>query len=669
VRKYLLFIVFSLIYSISFNQNIDKIRVVCDDNYPPFCFRDENGNVKGVLPDLWSLWEKKTKIKVDFFATDWDKAISLFESGNFDILETAFYTENRAKKWAYSKPYANIEVPVFHNKSLSGIVDIKSLKGFEIGVKKGDACVEIFKRNGIESLVEFLNYESIINAADSGLIKVFCVDYPPAFYYLNKANIENNFRLAFNLYSGQFHRVSLKSNQNLIKIVESGFEKISDKEKQNIYDFWLGKPLLKPINKKQLIWTIIVVFIIIISLLIFNIILQRKVKEKTNSLNNLLFEISEKEKWFRNIYNSVIDTIFIHDYYTGEIIDINNSGEKLLGYDKNEIKNLNIGELSSNVPPYTNEEALKRIRNSKNESYQRFEWLSKRKDGKLVWVDIILKYCIYNKRELVLVVARDITERKMVEAELLDLNQNLEKKVEERTKELTFANKELESFAYTVSHDLRAPLRAIDGYIGILMEDFYPQLNEDARRVCNIISKNARMMGQLIDDLLSFSRINRYEMKLSFVNFNEIISEILQDYADSNKLNNAVIEVSELPLTNCDRTLIKQVWYNLIDNAIKFSSKKEKQIIKVKSIQNDAFTVFSIEDNGTGIDLKYANKLFGVFNRLHTQNEYEGTGVGLAIVQRIIHRHRGEIWVESELGEGSTFFFSIPKIYNNSFAL
>ena len=380
-------------------------------------------------------------------------------------------------------------------------------------------------------------------------------------------------------------------------------------------------------------------------------------------------EISEKEKWFRNIYNSVIDTIFIHNYNTGEIIDINSSGEILLGYNKSEIKKLNVGELSSNVPPYTHEEALKRIRNSKSESYQRFEWLSKRKDGKLVWVDIILKYSTYNKRELVLVVARDITERKMVEAELLDLNQNLEKKVEERTKELTSANKELESFAYTVSHDLRAPLRAIDGYIGILMEDFYQQLSDDAKRVCNIISKNARMMGQLIDDLLSFSRINRYEMKLTFVNFNEIISEILQDYADSNKLNNAVIEVAELPLTNCDRNLIKQVWYNLIDNAIKFSSKKEKQIIKIKSIQNDAFTVFSIEDNGTGIDLKYANKLFGVFNRLHTQNEYEGTGVGLAIVQRIIHRHGGEIWVESELGEGSTFFFSIPKIYNNSVAL
>lgn len=661
MRKLYLFILSIALSIVTFSQNIEKLKVISDDNYPPYCFKDENGNIKGILPDLWSLWSRKNNIKVEFYATDWKNAISMFEDGKFDILETAFYTKTRAQKWEYSKPYTSIEVPVFHSKSLSGITDISSLKGFEIGVKQGDACIEIFKNNGIESLIEFLSYESIINAADSGLIKVFCVDYPPAFYYLNKKNIESNFRLAFTLYSGQFHRVSLKPNKNILELVENGFLKITDDEKQKIFEHWLGKQLTSPINLKQLWIFISIVLIITFGLLLFNIILQKKVKDKTKSLNKLVSEISEKEKWFRNIFNLINDTIFIHEYHTGKIVDVNFSGELLLGYSVDEIKKVSVGELSSNIPPYTNENAIEKIKMSKTKGPQRFEWLAKKSNGSLVWVDISLRYDLYEKNEYVIVVARDITERKMAEAELLDLNQNLEKIVDERTKELLKANKELESFAYTVSHDLRAPLRAIDGYIGILVEDHLPQLNNEAKRVCNIISKNAKMMGQLIDDLLAFSRINRYEMQMITVNFNILINDILNEYYDSNILEKVEIEISDLPLINCDKKLMKQVWFNLIDNAIKFSSKKEKPTIKIRSFDNESYRVFAIEDNGTGIDLKYANKLFGVFNRLHTQNEYEGTGVGLAIVQRIINRHGGEIWVDSELGESTTFFFSLPK--------
>jgi len=661
VNKVLIYFLLFFVFITSYSQDVKIVRVVSDDNNPPFSFKDENGNIKGVLPDLWSLWSKKTNIKVEFYATDWNKAIALFEDGGFEILETTFYTENRAKKWAYSKPYTNIEVPVFHSKSLSGITDIASLKGFEIGVKQGDACIEIFKKRGIESLVEFPSYESIINAADSGLIKVFCVDYPPAVYYLNKKNIENKFKLAFTLYSGQFHRVSLKSNQNILKIVEKGFSSISEKEKLEIFERWMGKSITNPINKKQLWWAFSIIIIITIILLFFNIILRKRVNEKTKSLNNLLNEITEKEKWFRNIFNSVNDTIFIHEYNTGNIIDVNDSSLLLFGYSIDEIKKMTTGELSFNLPPFTNEEALNRIKKSKTEGTQRFEWLSRKSDGSLIWVDISLRYYLFNQNEYVIVVARDITERKLAETELMDFNQNLEKMVDERTKELLTANKELESFAYTVSHDLRAPLRAIDGYIGILIEDHLPKLNSDAVRVCNIISKNAKMMGQLIDDLLAFSRINRYEMQHTTVNFNDIIHEIISDFNELNKLTKVELNIAELPLINCDRKLIKQVWFNLIDNAIKFSSKNSKSYIKIASYDNVSYTVYSIEDNGTGIDLKYANKLFGVFNRLHSQKEYEGTGVGLAIVQRIIHRHGGEIWVDSELGSGTTFFFSIPK--------
>lgn len=243
------------------------------------------------------------------------------------------------------------------------------------------------------------------------------------------------------------------------------------------------------------------------------------------------------------------------------------------------------------------------------------------------------------------------------------LLRDLEHRVRCRTFELESAVKELESFSYSVSHDLRAPLRAIDGYVRILMENFSTTLGDEGKRICNVISDSARNMGKLIDNLLAFSRLGKASMELSNIDMKQMVEELFKEISTATE--HVAFEVGSMPSATGDPALVRQVWTNLISNAVKFSSKNESVKIKVKAEIRDEEVIYSISDNGVGFDMKYTDKLFGVFQRLHSQKEFEGTGVGLAIVQRIISRHGGKIWAEAELGKGATFFFTLRTGYSN----
>lgn len=247
-------------------------------------------------------------------------------------------------------------------------------------------------------------------------------------------------------------------------------------------------------------------------------------------------------------------------------------------------------------------------------------------------------------------------ERRVFEEELLSLNHNLEERIQARTSELTEINTELKAFTYTVSHDLRAPLRAIDGFSSILKEDCYDSLSEDARGLLDRIGANAQQMGALIDGLLEFSRQLRTELTRVEVNLYVMVNGIL-DQLDARA--RADVDMANLPSILADPVLIQQVWQNLIDNALKFSSKNPKPEILIDCRSIDGGWEFSVKDNGQGFDMRYSEKLFKVFERLHHKRDFEGTGVGLAIVKRIIERHGGTIWAESSPGEGAKFTFTI----------
>jgi light-regulated signal transduction histidine kinase (bacteriophytochrome) len=234
----------------------------------------------------------------------------------------------------------------------------------------------------------------------------------------------------------------------------------------------------------------------------------------------------------------------------------------------------------------------------------------------------------------------------------------LETRVLERTAELEAVNKELEGFSYSVSHDLRAPLRAVDGYARMLEEDYAARLDDEGRRLLAVVRNSAGRMGQLIDDLLAFSRLGRQAIARHAVDTAALVREVIAEVRGDSR---ASIEVGELPPVQGDRALLKQVWLNLIGNAFKYSGKRDAPQLTIGGQADNEKVVYWVRDNGAGFDMRYAAKLFGVFQRLHSQEEFSGTGVGLAIVQRVVTRHGGRVWAEGKPGEGACFSFSLPR--------
>jgi two-component system sensor kinase len=222
------------------------------------------------------------------------------------------------------------------------------------------------------------------------------------------------------------------------------------------------------------------------------------------------------------------------------------------------------------------------------------------------------------------------------------------------------ANKELEAFSYSVSHDLRAPLRAIDGFTRILDEDYTARLDDEGRRLLGIICGEARRMGQLIDDLLAFSRMSRQQVEPAQIDMTALAQAMFDEHAAQAPGRQLRFKMQPLPPALGDRALLRQVLANLISNAIKYTRSRAVAEIEIGGRTEDGQSLYYVKDNGVGFDMRYAGKLFGVFQRLHTEAEFEGNGVGLALVQRVIHRHGGRVWAEGKLNEGSTFYFTLP---------
>jgi len=255
----------------------------------------------------------------------------------------------------------------------------------------------------------------------------------------------------------------------------------------------------------------------------------------------------------------------------------------------------------------------------------------------------------------------DITARRQIEEDISKLNVSLEERVNERTSQLEDANRELQAFAYSVSHDLRTPLRAIEGFSRFIDENYRAKLDAEGQRIMGFIISNTQKMDKLITDILSLSRITGSEHKLSKVDMTRMVKSMFNEVASPETQKKLTFVVEELPPANADAVYLKQVWINLISNAVKFSSGSKKPEIVIGGYTERTNNIYYIKDNGVGFNQEYAHKLFGVFQRLHQADEFEGSGVGLAIVQRIIHRHGGKVWAEGKEGKGAIFYFSIPS--------
>ncbi len=371
-------------------------------------------------------------------------------------------------------------------------------------------------------------------------------------------------------------------------------------------------------------------------------------------------EVKQVEK-IRNYLATVVkqsnDAIYIHDH-EGKIISWNEGAEKIYGYSEKEALKMKIWNI---IPEYMENEMGNIVDNIlKGEKIQALETRRITKHGKLIDVlfsaSVIMDYD--NDSKSIAITEKDITEQKLADEQIRQLNADLQTNL----LQLEATNKELESFSYSVSHDLRAPLRAMSGYSKILEDKYMPDQGDEAKRLLDNIRGNAQKMGVLIDDLLAFSRLGRKDVQKSDIDMQRMVETVVMEINKSTE-HHTTIKINPLPHADADYTLIHQVWVNLISNAIKYSGKKEKPEIEIGIIKpGGQATTYFVKDNGAGFDMKYADKLFGVFQRLHNPKEFEGTGVGLAIVHRIITKHSGTIRAEAKLNEGATFYFTLPEV-------
>lgn len=391
---------------------------------------------------------------------------------------------------------------------------------------------------------------------------------------------------------------------------------------------------------------------------------DREIRQLNEDLQKNILQLKEKEEQVQTIFKYAPDAVIVIDE-EGKITSWNPRAEAIFGWHADEVMG---NYLHETIIP-------KRFRQAHQKGIKKFlktgegpvlnkaiELPALKKDNSEFDAGISISPTVLKGKNYFIGFISDITYRKKAEKKIEQANKELEKAVQK----LNQVNKELESFSYSVSHDLRAPLRALNGYSRMIEEDYAPVLDDEAKRLLGNIQYNAQRMGTLIDDLLAFSRLGRKEVQKSTIDTAKLVKNVLKEI-NIPTVYNAVIKINSLPPVDADYTLLRQVWINLLSNAVKYSSKKEKPEVQIGSTETELEIIFFVKDNGAGFNMEYADKLFGVFQRLHNPTEFEGTGIGLAIVQRIITKHGGRVWAEAKVNEGATFYFTLPKINKENY--
>ncbi len=650
-------------------NELRTLIVVSDNNYPPYVFRDMTGAVRGILPDQWALWERKTGVTVDFRPLDWAEAQRAIREGRADIIDTIFFTEERARHYDFSRPYARIEVPVFAHKTLGGISDIASLKGFTIGVKAGDAVIDHLARQGIDSLKEYPGYEALILAAKRHELKVFSVDSPPAVYLLYKHGIEDEFRQSFVLYTGEFHRAARKGRPDLLRLVQSGFDRISRGEYRAIERRWSGYPFLfKDIVRHWRNW-ILGGLGAVLALVLGNVLLGELVRAKTARLRTALGDLQRSlaakdeseealrvsREYFATLFNSINDALFVHDATTFRVLDVNECMLRMYGFASREEAIAAFNQMTGGTPPYAMEDARRWMHKACQEGPQLFEWLARHCDGHPFWVEVNIRRVRLGADDRLIVTVRDTTERKRAEEEKAGLQEQLAQA------------QKLESvgrLAGGVAHDFNNMLQAILGYTEMALEAVPPDQPLHADLV--EVRKAAQRSTTLTRQLQTFAR--RQPVAPEALNLNEAVEAML---GMVRRLLGEDVHLEwapgpDLDLVMLDHGQLDQIVVNLCINARDAAGTDGHIAIDTANLEVTAeearrlpglapgpYIRLSVRDNGSGMTPQVRSRIFEPF--FTTKPPGQGTGLGLATVYGIVTQGGGAIRVDSEPGKGTVF--------------
>ncbi len=635
--------------------NRGPLVVTLDDNYPPYVFRDAEGTLKGILPDEWALWEKKTGVKVDLQAMDWGKSQLFMREGKADVIDTVFKTSERVQLYDFTPPYARIEVPIYAHESLGGIADVASLKGFAVGVKAGDAVIGHLTQRGIDTLKEYPSYEAIIQAAKNEEIKVFSVDQPAAVYFMYKYGIEREFRQSFVLYTGEFHRAVRKNRADLLNLVQNGFRQITRAEYRAIERKWLGSPfLLREIARRWGIYLLLAA-VVVLGLAALNAVLSFHVRSKTA-------ELRASHEYFASVFDAINDALFIHDATSFQVLDVNRRMLEMYGYPSREEAIEAFSQMPNGEPPFSKDDACRWMTKAREEGPQVFEWQTRHADGHAFWVEVGIRHVQIGPHRRLIVSVRDISDRKAAENER---RQN-EHRMQEAQK--------LESLgllAGGIAHDFNNLLAAIMGNLDLALMSL-PQESpiRDDILAAGLSTKRA---AELIQQMLAFSGQSRFVIES--VDVAAMLHRTMQMIRTSLPAH-ATVQLRvppALPAIEADEGQVRQVIMNLVANAVDSMESRPGTIELSAGVMESRrlpalpvwphatlppgpYVHIDVKDAGTGISADQLGKIFEPFY----STKFTGRGLGLPAVLGIVRGHKGAIQVETAPGKGSLFRVLFP---------
>jgi PAS domain S-box-containing protein len=654
------------------------ITVVMDDNYPPYIFRDQAGRLQGTVKDMWALWEARTGIKVRLVATDWAKALEEFRAGRADVIDTIFETPQRKEVFDFGPSYADIEVPIYFHESISAITGAESLKGFTVGIKEGDACGDFLQSRGQEAFHRYPNYEAVVDAAAVGEVRVFCMDRPPANYFLIHKQLDKFFRSSGSLYQGQFHRAVRKGDEATLRLVEEGFSRITGAERAEIEDRWMGAPIVPEQDSRYLrygVYAVSGVVALMLLLGVWTISLRRRVQSHTKQLTASLAQLTEAKQQadataaqLQATLNAIPDLLFELDI-EGRYIDFRASQAELLAVPPEQF----IGKQVQDVLPAQAAESVMQALHEAAEcgvSNGVQVELELPQGPRWFELSVARKAHVKSGRDHFIVLSRDISERKLAEQALARHGNEMEKIVQERSRQLVEARDASErasraksEFLSRMSHELRTPMNAILGFSQLL--DLDPATKPKARTFVQEILRAGKHLLHLINDVLDLEQVESGRVALSpqvltLRALGQEVMALMQPLADKQGVGFELLMQDELAIW-ADEVRVKQVVLNLLSNAVKYN-RPGGHVWLDATARSERVVRISVRDNGAGIAARYLPQLFQPFNRLGAEaSAIEGTGIGLSLCRRLTELMHGDIGVESTEGQGSTFWVDLPR--------